>query len=526
MDRGRGGRGGRGADGGQDGGPAPPRVIRFRTSLHNTVCDVMRARNWVETDSETDWDFNWADTGWVHENFDHMYMSEGQRINHFRNHYELTRKDLLIKNLKRAKKQLEKEGNAAEAAKYDFSPQTYSLPAEYGLFVEEFKRTGGVWIMKPIGRAQGKGIFLFNRLSQIADWKKVCGNASRVDAPAPRGPRLTPAHGSLPLTPLQPRYPRRPPPHPIPSLTFPLAYPARSAMQDARWRNNGENQAENYIAQRYLEKPYLIGGKKFDLRLYALVTSYSPLKVYLYRSGFGRFSNSRFSMKKEDICNNFIHLTNVAIQKTADNYDRKRGMKWSVRSLKLYLTSRHGAEAVDDLFFEMQSLIVRSLKAVQPAIINDKHCFEMYVRASIGATWEGMGAGASKARRSLRTTADIAHRAPSSLAVTRGRNRYGYDLLIDNNLKPWLIEVNASPSLSADTPADYELKFGMLDDAFSIIDMEGRLAHHDGPVHQVGGFDLVWNNGPVNHNRVLPSMLGTFNDRLKNLKSLFAAGRR
>lgn len=137
-----------------------------------------------------------------------------------------------------------------------------------------------------------------------------------------------------------------------------------------------------------------------------------------------------------------------------------------------------------------------------------------------------MGAGASKARRSLRTTADIVHRAPSSLAVTRGRNSYGYDLLIDNNLKPWLIEVNASPSLSADTPADYELKFGMLDDAFSIIDMEGRLAHHDGPVHQVGGFDLVWNNGPVNHNRVLPSMLGTFNNRLKNLKSLFAAGRR
>lgn len=47
------------------------------------------------------------------------------------------------------------------------------LPSEYGMFVEEFKRSpGAVWIMKPIGRAQGRGIFLFNKLSQISDWKK------------------------------------------------------------------------------------------------------------------------------------------------------------------------------------------------------------------------------------------------------------------------------------------------------------------------------------------------------------------
>lgn len=47
------------------------------------------------------------------------------------------------------------------------------LPSEYGMFVEEFKRSpGAVWIMKPIGKAQGRGIFLFNKLSQISEWKK------------------------------------------------------------------------------------------------------------------------------------------------------------------------------------------------------------------------------------------------------------------------------------------------------------------------------------------------------------------
>jgi tubulin polyglutamylase TTLL9 len=45
---------------------------------------------------------------------------------------------------------------------------TYNLPGDYSLFVEEFKKQGGVWIMKPVGKSQGKGIFLLNKLTQIA----------------------------------------------------------------------------------------------------------------------------------------------------------------------------------------------------------------------------------------------------------------------------------------------------------------------------------------------------------------------
>ena len=42
------------------------------------------------------------------------------------------------------------------------------------MFVEEFKRKPGtIWIMKPAGRAQGKGIFLFTDLKNITDWKKA-----------------------------------------------------------------------------------------------------------------------------------------------------------------------------------------------------------------------------------------------------------------------------------------------------------------------------------------------------------------
>ncbi len=50
---------------------------------------------------------------WIHHELDKMHLNDWQRINHFPNHYELTRKDLLIKNLKRAKKQLDREVRAA-----------------------------------------------------------------------------------------------------------------------------------------------------------------------------------------------------------------------------------------------------------------------------------------------------------------------------------------------------------------------------------------------------------------------------
>ena len=270
-------------------------------------------KDWVETESETEWDFFWADKGWIHHDLDKINLNPWQRINHFPNYGELCRKDNLIKNLKRAKKQLEREERHAEASQYNFFPLTFIVPSEYRMFVEEFKRSGGVWI---IGRAQGAGIFLFNKLSQISDWKR--------GAPTPASA-------------------------------------------------NDEEAPETYLAQRYVDSPYLVGGKKFDLRIYALVLSYSPLRVYLYRSGFARFTNTRYSTKKEDITNTYMHLTNVAIQKHAPGFDpSKQGLKWSIRSLRTYMMARHGVEATNELFHNMQNLIIRCLLAVQPAMISEQ----------------------------------------------------------------------------------------------------------------------------------------------------------
>jgi tubulin polyglutamylase TTLL9 len=222
-------------------------IIRFKTSLkrtENTVWEAMIDRGWRETDSVQEWDFFWADVHWIFENFDSTYFQHFQKINHFRNHYELTRKDLLVKNVKRMIRTVEKESGKEEAAKYDFIATSFVLPQDYALFHEEFKKTGGLWIMKPVGKAQGKGIFLINKMSQISGWRK-----------------------------------------------------------DSRLNPSSEDNPEAYIVQRYIENPYLIGGKKFDIRIYVLVTSFNPLVVYIHRSGFCRFSNSQYSTDSKDISN-------------------------------------------------------------------------------------------------------------------------------------------------------------------------------------------------------------------------------
>ena len=140
-------------------------------------------------------------------------------------------------------------------------------------FVQSKRNDKSIWIMKPICKSQGKGIFLFRDLKEISDWKK-----------------------------------------------------------GGKEKKNPE-EVEVYIVQRYIERPLLVGGKKFDMRIYVLVTSYVPLRAYVYREGFVRFSNTRFTTER--IEDSYVHLTNVAIQKKAPDYNPDRGAKWPLTSLRL-----------------------------------------------------------------------------------------------------------------------------------------------------------------------------------------------
>lgn len=71
---------------------------------------------------------------------------------------------------------------------------------------------------------------------------------------------------------------------------------------------------------RYVSKPHLINGKKYDLRLYVLVTSYDPLKIYLFKDGLVRLATVPYTTSKSSLKQRFIHLTNYSVNKKAEHY--------------------------------------------------------------------------------------------------------------------------------------------------------------------------------------------------------------
>lgn len=78
---------------------------------------------------------------------------------------------------------------------------------------------------------------------------------------------------------------------------------------------------EQLVAQRYLEKPYLIDGLKFDLRLYVLLAGCDPLKIFLYHDGLARFATEEYIAPSADNIENVcMHLTNYAINKENPNF--------------------------------------------------------------------------------------------------------------------------------------------------------------------------------------------------------------
>jgi len=66
-----------------------------------------------------------------------------------------------------------------------------------------------------------------------------------------------------------------------------------------------------------------------------LVTSFRPLKVWLYDLGFGRFCSQDYTLDMSQRDNKIAHITNNAVQRTFENYDSKHGSKLSLSNIFL-----------------------------------------------------------------------------------------------------------------------------------------------------------------------------------------------
>lgn len=65
----------------------------------------------------------------------------------------------------------------------------------------------------------------------------------------------------------------------------------------------------------------LYNGRKFDIRVYMLVTTvHGRIKIFWYDEGYLRTSSEYYDLT--NLFDSYIHLTNDAIQKTGDNYGK------------------------------------------------------------------------------------------------------------------------------------------------------------------------------------------------------------
>ena len=64
---------------------------------------------------------------------------------------------------------------------------------------------------------------------------------------------------------------------------------------------------EQWVAQKYIERPLVVLNRKFDIRQYVLVTSWNPLTIWFYNTSYLRFCGVHFSA---DLTDKFAHLSN------------------------------------------------------------------------------------------------------------------------------------------------------------------------------------------------------------------------
>ncbi|KAI9985236.1 hypothetical protein PInf_004561 [Phytophthora infestans] len=374
----------------------------YRTSWErNCVKNAFAAAGLFRTRKKwTAWHLAWAKpapkTEFVKFRGDHP-----QVFNHFPDPWVIGRKDRLLKILTSYRRRF--------GSSYDFFPEGFSLPDQLDSFRRALERNEAfltetfpptvsnnngsdvatvqpLWIIKPPASACGRGI----RVLTHRDACKMSEEARKV----PKKTKIA---------------------------------------------------TKTMLLQRYLSDPLLLGDGqryKFDLRLYVLVTSLDPLRIYLFQEGIARFCTAPYSLKNPR--NRFAHLTNYAINKSndgfvenADAHGADSGSKWSLSALIRVLQSQKLLDDPETLMRPVRAIVCKTIIAAEAHLTPLFHQF-----AGQASCYE----------------------------------LFGFDLMLDSKLRPWLIEVNVSPSLMGGSPLDRRVKGLLLSDTFHLVGLQVPLA--------------------------------------------------
>nr|KAF6410718.1 hypothetical protein HJG63_009161 [Rousettus aegyptiacus] len=198
---------------------------------------------------------------------------------------------------------------------------------------------------------------------------------------------------------------------------------------------------EHMICQQYISKPFLIDGFKFDMRIYVLITSCDPLRIFMYEEGLARFATMPYMEPMynnlDDVC---MHLTNYAINKHNENFvrDDATGSKRKLSTLNAWL-QEHSYDP-REMWGGIEDIIIKTIISAHSVLRhNYRTCFPQYLSGGTCACFEILG----------------------------------FDILLDHKLKPWLLEVNHSPSFTTDSRLDREVKDALLCDAMTLVNLRG-----------------------------------------------------
>ncbi|KAK2960428.1 putative tubulin-tyrosine ligase family protein [Blattamonas nauphoetae] len=210
------------------------------------------------------------------------------------------------------------------------------------------------------------------------------------------------------------------------------------------------------VVQRYVDKPFLIDGLKFDFRIYVLISSVSrpnspenvnrsPIRIWLGREGLARFCTKPYvNVTKDNLGEAFMHLTNYAINKHSTNFvsntdvhEDSKGSKRSLSSVTRLLRSK--GYQVDRMWEEIVAVISKTMLAIAPSLLSGY---------ALHAPQPAFSAS-----------------SPDQFDPTLHSHCFhiiGFDIMLDHRLRPWIVEINHSPSFVADSPLDQKIKFQVI----------------------------------------------------------------
>lgn len=202
---------------------------------------------------------------------------------------------------------------------------------------------------------------------------------------------------------------------------------------------------ERYVIQEYLKNPLLLDNLKFDLRIYVLVAGCDPLKIFIHKEGLARFATEEYAAPAPGNFNNpCMHLTNYAINKTSENfvfnYDSSLdnvGHKQSLQAAFLKIEKK--GFCVKKIWNDIKDIVVKTIAAVQPSL---SHVYKAC--------------------------------QPDDPFNAMCFEILGYDIIIDETGKPWLLEVNHSPSFNTDSPLDRKIKQKVISEALVLMNIHAE----------------------------------------------------